>query len=355
MTEQERLFIAIGGVDGSLLARSERKTRSHPRRYLAWGGAAAACLVLALLLWDRLPGSPAVEPDGGSQVGVQAPAHRPVIGPDAWTGGGGAHFLSLRIPMEERSSPQFYIYVDEESYYTCQQDGVYAIHPRKAFPEGMDVPECVMEVSHMDAAPERAAETIQRELERAYVSVERLESGRTGQAEKFPAGTLACFVASDGLEWDDAQRRVLLVDDGQGGVFVLDYRYFMEATEGHGVLFEGMAATFRAVPADAPAWLTGLDSAVERLMEAVFSGRMEDAADLLMPDAEVDRYSAGEGERVVVRGMDRLVNDEAAPTAAIVTIPYTLGTEEPGGTLVMELARAQGGGGWLAWRIGLEG
>lgn len=347
MTKQERIFDAIGAADEALLAWSERPARYHTRRRAAWGTAAmAACLALVLLLWGTRLESPVAEPDA-STAEPSAPAAEPEApGADrtVWDEAPRVHLLSFQAPPEEQA--QFYLYIDEEVYDTHWQDGVYVIQPRN-YPESL--PPCVMEVSHIDAPPESAAEAVRAGLESRYASV--TESGEADFAWKNPDNTLYYFMASDGLAWDDAQRETFLVDDGQGGVFVVSYGYFMEAAEGHGTLFAGMAATFQVIPpGHAQAWLTELDDTVEKLAEGVFSGEVEEA--LLLPDAEVYEYHADTAVDVVIRRMDKAVNSETSPTAAIVTIPYTLSLEEPGGTLEMKLVYEDGS--WLAWRIEQE-
>lgn len=341
MTKAERIFDAIGGADELLLARSEGTVRRPARRRAAWAAAMAACLALVLLLWEAQPKSPAPKPDAPA-VGTDFQG----IGANIWEEGPRIHLLSFQLPPEEQA--RFYLYIDEEAYDAGWQDNTFVIRPRKA-PESL--PPCVMEVSHMDGPPEQAAETVRADLESRYASVTEIEEEATDIAWKYPANTLRYYVASDGLAWDDAQRETFLVDDGQDGVFVVSYGYFMEAAEGHGTYFAGMAAAFRAVPAGhTPAWMAELDDTVEKLMRGVFSGEMEEA--LLLPGAEADKYDAGTAVDVVIRRIDKVVNHETAPTAAIVTIPYSLSPEEPGGTLEMKLIYEEGR--WLAWRIGLE-
>lgn len=347
MTKQERIFDAIGAADETLLAWTERTAARYTRHWAAWGTAAmAACLALVLLLWGARLKSPVTEQNPPAEP-PDAPAVEPDAsgaGANAWEEGPRVHLLSFQAPPEEQA--QFYLYIDEGVYDTCWQDGVYVIRP-KNYPENL--PACVMEVSHIDAPPEQAAETVRAGLESRYASV--TESGEAGFAWKNPDNTLHYFSASDGLAWDNAQRETFLVDDGQGGVFVVSYEYFMEAAEGHGTLFAGMAATFRVIPAGhAQAWVTDLDNTVEKLAEGVFSGEVEEA--LLLPNAEVYEYEADTAVDVVIRRMDKAVNSETSPTAAIVTIPYTLSLEEPGGTLEMKLVYEEGS--WLAWRIEVE-
>ena len=48
MKGQERLWIAIGGADEALLARSERRSGGRAGVWLGWGAAACLALVLAV-------------------------------------------------------------------------------------------------------------------------------------------------------------------------------------------------------------------------------------------------------------------------------------------------------------------
>ena len=73
MNNQERLFLAIGGADPELVARSERKRRSQ---WLPYGLAAAACLTLLLSLGYVLPsltGPSAVPPDSRNPPAATLP------------------------------------------------------------------------------------------------------------------------------------------------------------------------------------------------------------------------------------------------------------------------------------------
>ena len=357
MTKQERIFDALGGVDEMLLARSEQTVQYHRPRWVAWGTAMAACLALTLLVWGVHPKSPAAETDTpvtDAETGIPIISAEPdtaMIGEESWNEGPRIHLLSFKVPMEEQSGPQFYLHIDEEGYYTCWKDGVYVVQPRKSLE---NLPSCVMEISHIDTAPEQAAQTVRTDLESRYASVTEVAQVTDEIAWKFPANTLNYFVASNGTDWADAQRETFLVNDGQGGVFVVSYGYYMEAAEGHGTRFAGMAATFQAISTDdVPARIVQLDDTVEKLMRGVFYGEMEEAADLLLHAAEID-IIADMADDVVIRRIDKVLNHETAPTAAIVTIPYTLSPEEPGGTLVMKLSYEESTDSWLAWRIELE-
>ena len=78
---------------------------------------------------------------------------------------------------------------------------------------------------------------IETELKEVYTDVDvhgRVES-------PLPAQYL---YAASGDAWDDTVERYYLVEDFEGGVFVIRQKMFKEAVEGHGVRFDGILEEF---------------------------------------------------------------------------------------------------------------
>ena len=116
MNKQERLFLAIGGADPELVARSEQRRRNH---WLRYAPAIAACLLMVLTvfqikpLWAAppdvvSPGTPGpglwnppedeepggqelILPEGGSEIGTLR-----LLGASVSEGGGGFSDLCQR-------------------------------------------------------------------------------------------------------------------------------------------------------------------------------------------------------------------------------------------------------------------
>lgn len=364
MSGQERLFEALGGVDGKLLERSERERRARKSHWTSWGLALAASLVLALLVWTALPERPVVPPD----VTLEEPVD-PVEPPDsndppgggakpaepAWLASEGEfHYLQASVTEADRPETRFRIWINREIYYSYEQDGVYVIRPRQE-PEvpGETLPPCRLEITHLpDTSVKQAALLVRERLAGEYEQVEELlgpPNGwfRVGQGEAY-------LSASDGAEWNDAQCEVWIQPDGENGAFVLESGYFLEATEGHGARFADMMTLF-APEANCPdGWtdeVTELREAGERLAEAVFADDLSGVADLLTADADAGGYGEDVSGEVSIASMDCGMDYEG--NTAEISVKHRLGGEEPYSFLTMEFRR-EDDGQWRAYFIGLE-
>lgn len=348
MSGQERLFDAIGGVDDALLERSERRnTRRNTWR--SWAVAAAALLAAALLVWTALPERPDVTPDP-PPVEEDPPS---IAGPDTEVppaAEGCYHFLQFQTEAEE-PEVRFSLYIDEESYYSYEQDGVYTVRPRL---EPENTPDCKMEISHMaHTSPEEAMELVRAQTAAQYASVKTQEDGALILSKENPPFSPDLLYASDGTDWDDAQREVLFADDGRGGTFVFEISYFLEAAEGHRARLLDMAATFAVDNGEnTPDWMAELKDVSRRLMEAVFADDLTDVQDLLAPDAWVGGYEEDLTGGISVGGIDYRVDAENGYRSAVVSVKHRLSAEEPYSYLTMELIRTDGL--WKAEFIGLE-
>lgn len=357
MKGQERLWIAIGGADEALLARSERRSGGRAGVWLGWG--AAACLALVLAVWgiqaapwktpvQEAPRDPVETPAQEDPVVLQ-PVPPPAL---PWPEEAGeAHYLRIHEEAEEEAA-RFSIYINRETYYSYEQAGVYVIRPRQE-PEG--TPACMLEIAYMaDTGVDEALEQVRAGLAGLYEQVEVLSGPPNGWYEIDAAQDRFLF-AGNGAEWDDAQREVWLRPDGEGGVFILSASYFVEAAEGHGARFADMMETFRPETAAGERdWTTALRETGERLAEAVFADDLDRAADLLAEGAEASGWGEDVSEWVSVASIDCAIPGGYTEIAAEaeVSVRFRLGAEEPYSRLVMEMTFTEGR--WLAERVRVE-
>ncbi len=336
MMTSAQLLSALGGVDDALLIRCDQaaERRRHPWLRPALAGAACLALLLSVRLLAPAPPAPP-PPDIEGEV-----HHLHLNGGDT----GAFHLLQIQYGPAEAAVPDFILYVNPERYRTVQADGVYTVEPLSS-PEGL--PACDLRITHLaNTSLSAAAETAAAELAATYASVSQITASPRAEG-------LLC-TGSDGTAWDDAQAEVHLVDDGQGGVFRLTARYFLEAAEGHGARFADMIATFQVLPPGIrpPAWLAELRETVERLIPAVLSDDLSGAADLLAEGALVEGCGEDIWPDVSVQAIDYTVDDDQAPASAVVSVRYRLGAEDAADFLTLEFSRRDGR--WLATWGGLE-
>jgi len=128
--------------------------------------------------------------------------------------------------------------VDEERYDFVALESGDKIVP-KDFPS--DLPEVSMQISQdTDAAPEAVVARLKEDLGSKYKIVKDIET-----VEK-PLAAIR-LKALTGYEGDDAVVEYYLVDNTQGGTFIITLKYFVEAEEGHGARFEQMLGEFSIV------------------------------------------------------------------------------------------------------------
>lgn len=356
MTNQERLFLAIGGAEPELVVRSERTRRRR------WPGycLAAACLALVLTVSRVLPlwtepstGAPA-EPPGVLDPGAWSPPENGE--PDA---GGqmlslperGGEIGTLRLlcyTPRPQEHVDFLIYVNEEQFSICEENGLYSIRSTSDLPE--DFPECGLDILHLPGtAPEEALTEAESAAGEHY--------GEISSEELSAALPDALYLrASAGTDWDSEQAELWFVSDGQGGSFVLTARYFLEAEEGLGARFRDMVSSFRVVSPDKvePGWMASLREAADRLFPALFSDDLSGVSDLLAEDARLDTYGENVWKSLSVVSVDYAPDDDRAPSSATVSVKHRLNlTEgESWNYLTMELVRRDGQ--WRLVRSGIE-
>lgn len=369
MRKEERLFAALSGVDEELLERSEKR-RSGAGRWIAWGAALAACLVIVAAV-GRGSAPKSVTPDvTPPQTAEDVPTFRldePSITPALPALPEEPQKLRcLQVAPQERDIPEFTLWINEESYYACEQNGVYVIRPHNP-PQvpGEELPECKMEIEYLPGDLADATETVRSRLKSLYRDVSEVDrESDSDMGIGWPSAAEYYFRGSNGTDWNSAQGEVWLLpcydgDGEQSGAFVLCSSYFLEAEEGHGVRFRDMVWSFSAWSQPYP-WMDDLKDAALRLTKAVLSDDLSDVGDLLAPDAEVvgpeeDLYAYVSVSNIscdytVWSGYEGY--EEEVPESAAVSVQFRLGGEDSYSYLTMETIYQDGA--WLAKWIGIE-
>ena len=143
------------------------------------------------------------------------------------------------VILQEGKDTEYVIYIDEERYKLVQGKNSDVITTREPLEERY--PEVSMEIEHFkDIAPEEMIATLESELATEYTKVTETE------AVKEPLAGFKLHGIS-GSEWNSPVTNVYVVDNKNGGSFVITEKYFLEAAEGHGARFYAMLQQFEIV------------------------------------------------------------------------------------------------------------
>ncbi len=357
MNDQERLYLAIGGADPELLARSEKRRQSRWPGYIL---AAAACLTLVLTLRSVLPmwtERPATNPPLETEappVPTSPNEQRPpdpdgarLVLPERGSEIGTLRLLS-HTPRSQEEPVDFLIYVNEDQFSICEDNGLYSIRSTNLLPENF--PECGLDIFYLPGTSRAdAKEAAEKTLTERYADITSEEL-----AAALP-GSLY-LRASAGTDWDSEQVELWFVDDRHGGTFVLSAHYFLEAEEGLGMRFRDMVSSFRVVSLNevVPDWMRELHETADRLFPALLSNDLNGVSDLLAEDAKPDAYGEDVWEALSVASVDYAPDDDQAPTSAVVSVKHRLNLEEGESYnyLTMELIHQDGR--WLLSWSGIE-
>lgn len=357
MKDQERLFLAIGGADPELVARSGRKRRN---RWPGYGLAAAACLVLILSLryvlpsWTEPPITPPdVQPPPVTDVPDppegqdHAPGDRQLLLPEQGSEIGSLRLLSY-APQSEEEAVDFLIYVNEDQFFIREEDGLYSIRSISPLPENFL--ELGLDILHLPGtAPNTAKADAEAALRDRYEAVTSEE-----MAAALP-GSLY-LRASAGTDWNSEQAELWFVDDGQGGAFVLTARYFLEAEEGMGMRFRDMVSSFRVVSLSetVPDWMRSLCEAADRLFPALLSNDLSGVSDLLTEDVWVDTYGENVWKSLSVISVDYAPDSDQDPASAIVSVKHRLNLDEGESDSYLTMRLIRRNSQWLLAWSGIE-
>jgi hypothetical protein len=144
-----------------------------------------------------------------------------------------------KVSLHEGSDSDYIIYIDESNYKMVKQDGKDRIVPKVEI--GPEYPEVYLEIQHVkDKSPVDVAREVEDDLKSSFENVENY-----GVVEE-PIKSIYLH-ARDGFKHNDPVVSYYIVDDNQGGAFVIKQHLFLEAAEGHGVRFYHMLKEFKVI------------------------------------------------------------------------------------------------------------
>lgn len=143
------------------------------------------------------------------------------------------------VNLQEGKDSDYIIYIDEERYKLVKGEESDIITTKEPLEERY--PEVSMEIKQFtDIAPQEMVSTLETELASEYKKMTETESV-TEPLEGFKLHGIS------GSEWDSPVTNVYVVDNLNGGSFVITEKYFLEAAEGHGARFYAMLQEFEII------------------------------------------------------------------------------------------------------------
>lgn len=142
--------------------------------------------------------------------------------------------------MPDSTKAGFAIYNDYGRYRMTEENGVYYIRPIPV--DGVDyatTPPCEMIIEHSDSPRDALCGELHDKMAASWETVREIE--------KWDTCDCLVFTASNGSNWDSPVETHYFFHDGVTGSYHITAKYFLEASEGHGVRFSAMAASFTLV------------------------------------------------------------------------------------------------------------
>jgi hypothetical protein len=143
--------------------------------------------------------------------------------------------------LHEGKEAEYVIYVDEERYMMKKTEAGDVITTKE--PLGDRYPEVSMTITQQkDKSPQELYEELKEAIVSEYSQV------FVDGAVQEPVDGYMLLAHKPGHEWDTEVTKLLVFDNGAEGSFVIEQKYFAEASEGHGVRFDEMVKEFHIVP-----------------------------------------------------------------------------------------------------------
>lgn len=275
MTNMELLDI-LGGVQGKYILEAQQLRaggrKPHRLRYMRQLAAVITLILILTLFLNTAPGAAAVEyvkEKVTSLIEALFPPKKMTINVEGmeYEGDYAADGVEPEVTAEA-PQPGFAIYYDVDSYTMEKEGDITYIRPylkpmtREEVLEiygdflsslseeeqerqiaslmnpqaAPSLPNCEIEIIHLDIPYAQTASQEQAELEGQWEITEAV------------AGNRITFSMCNGQEWDSPIEVRDYISDEQGGCFRITSRYYLEAAEGHGVRFAAIVNTFSVIP-----------------------------------------------------------------------------------------------------------
>ena len=275
MTNLELLDI-LGGVQGKYILEAQQlragSKKPHRLRYMRQLAAVIVLILMLTVFLNTAPGVAAVEyvkEKVTSLIEALFPPKKMTINIEGMEYEG--DYVADGVEPEataEAPQPGFAIYYDVDSYTMVKEGDITYIRPylkpmtREEVLEiygdylsllseeererqiaslmnpqpDPSLPNCEIEIIHLDIPYEQTASQERAELESQWEITEAV------------AGNRITFSMRNGQEWDSPVEVRDYISDEQGGCFRITSRYYLEAAEGHGARFAAMVDTFTVIP-----------------------------------------------------------------------------------------------------------
>lgn len=275
----ERIMDALGKVNEEYIVEAAPDKKRVSRAKIRWIAAAVAVAVI-LVVSQTAPIAAALETVKETVTSFFETLFPPkditvtLEGQDETV----SHVAGGKEPQADgdgtASTPGFVIYYDAENYIMTEEEGATYIRPiavsltredviagNESLLEGLSEQEREAKIDellrqyqeHYDSLPVRELEIVH------LPKVEPADAARSARDKALgewknvtelsetdlPEGY--SYHTTAGYDWDSPVEDLWFISDGQDGTFRITARYFIEASEGHGVRFAVMVNTFKVI------------------------------------------------------------------------------------------------------------
>ncbi|WP_026477830.1 hypothetical protein [Alkaliphilus transvaalensis] len=211
-------------MEGSRKMRTEIKKNNSRKRL--WGIGTVAAALLIVFLAGTAPGHATID------------RIREFFAPEKTITEELEGMEEERDVTLQKSKLGYVIYFDEEMFKMDALDGKDKIAP---IHQADYVPEVYMEIQQVtDQSIDELKEALEN-LVKAEYEINRTEDSVTSPVE----GIL--IQGQKGYQWDDIVVRYYLIDNTEGGTFIIKQQFFVEAFEGFGARFNNMLREFHII------------------------------------------------------------------------------------------------------------